>query len=109
MADGVLSFPFRITPTGAAATVGIGTDAEYDEAIAVLCLTHVGERPMLPEYGIPDPAFAGLHAGDVQVGLNDYGPENIKITNITLTPKSDRQSIADIEWAHDTEGDAADE
>jgi len=103
MADGTLSFPFRITPTGAAATVGYGTDAEIDEAIAVLTMTQLGERPMAPDYGTPDPAFNGLHTGDVQVGLTDHGPAGITITNITTTPSTETLSRATIHWTRDTD------
>jgi len=102
MADGVLSFPFRLSPTGAAATVGYGTDAEVDEAIAVLTLTQTGERPMAPEFGIPDPAFSGLHPGDVQVGLTDHGPAGVTVTNITTTPATETLSMATITWTRDT-------
>jgi hypothetical protein len=106
MADGTLSFPFRFTPTGAAATVGYGTDAEIDEAIATLTLTQLGERPMAPSYGIPDPAFSGLHTGDVQVGLADHGPAGITITEVTMTPISETASHATIQWSRDTDEEA---
>lgn len=106
MADGVLSFPFRLTPSGAAATVGYGTDSEVEEAIAVLVLTEIGERLMSPGFGVPDPGFAGLHMGDIQVGLNDYGPTGIRVTAVNITDKTDRQSVADIQWSRDSEGDA---
>ncbi|QIN94359.1 baseplate wedge protein [Arthrobacter phage Abba] len=105
MADGALSFPFEITPTGEVATVGYGTDAEVEQAIAVLVLTEIGERQMSPGFGVPDPAFAGLHVGDIQVGLDDYGPTGITITSVDIIDKTDRQSVADIRWTRDEEGD----
>lgn len=99
MADGSLSFPFRLTPTGSVATVVRGSDAEVEEAIAVLCLTSIGERPMRPTYGVPDPAFAGLHVGDVQVGLDEHGPDGILIATVTETPHNLTQAVADVTWS----------
>lgn len=107
MSDGVLSFPFRLTSTGAAATVGYGTDAEIDEAIGILTQTHLGERPMAMGYGILDPTFHGLDTGDIQVGLNDYGPAGITVAKITTTPHSETMSRATIHWSRDTDGQAA--
>lgn len=96
--QGILAFPFRIAPDGAVATVGYGTDEEVDQAIAALALTHIGERPMQPEYGIPDPAFAGLDVGDIQVGLDDYGPAGIQVDSITTEHVSDTTDRAKILW-----------
>ena len=104
MATGSLSFPFRLTPTGAVATVERGSDAEIDEAIAVLCLTTIGERRMRPGFGVPDPAFAGLFVGDVQVGLDEHGPEGITVIAVDSTPVNNSQEVADIRWTRDAEG-----
>lgn len=104
MADGAISFPFRLTPTGSVATVERGSDAEIEEAIAVLCLTPIGERPMRPTFGVPDPAFAGLHVGDVQVGLDEHGPEGVTVLSVSSTPHSNTQEVADIQWTRSAEG-----
>ena len=98
MSNGPLSFPFRIGPDGVAATVGKGTDAEVDEAIGVLALTHLGERPMEPRFGVPDPAFAGLNTGDIQVGLDMFGPTGITVVSVETTPVTDTYSKATIAW-----------
>jgi hypothetical protein len=104
MADGALSFPFRLTPTGSAATVVRGSDAEIDEAVAVLVLTTIGERPMRPTYGVPDPAFAGLYEGDVQVGLDEHGPQGVIVVGIETTPVNNSQVAAEVTWSRGTEG-----
>lgn len=104
MADGAISFPFRLTPTGSVATVERGSDAEIEEAIAVLCLTTIGERRMRPSFGVPDPAYAGLHVGDVQVGLDEHGPSGVIIQSVTSTPKNNSQEVAEILWERDAEG-----
>jgi hypothetical protein len=104
MADGSISFPFRLTPTGSVATVVRGSDAEIDEAIAELVLTTIGERPMRPSYGVPDPAFAGLFVGDVQVGLDEHGPQGITVVGIETAPVNNSQAAAEITWSRGSEG-----
>lgn len=96
---GILSFPFRLDPTGRAATVQAGSDTEVDEAIAVLVLTNTGERPMAPQFGIPDPAFSGISISDVQVGLDQFGPAGIEVMDLEITPRSESKSDAEIRWA----------
>lgn len=100
----MISFPFRLTPTGSVAVVEEGSDAAIDEAIAVLCLTTIGERLMRPTFGVPDPAYAGLYVGDVQVGLDEHGPEGVRVIAVESTPVSNTQEVADIRWDRDTEG-----
>lgn len=95
---GVLSFPFRLDPTGHAATVQPGSDVEVDEALAVLMLTTLGERPMAPRFGIPDPGFAGLAASDLQVGIDQFGPRGINIASLTITPVTQEKSEASVAW-----------
>lgn len=70
----------------------------------MLVLTTIGERPMRPTYGVPDPGFNGLHVGDVQVGLDEHGPEGVVIESVTSTPKNNTQEVADIAWSRGTEG-----
>jgi hypothetical protein len=103
MADGALSFPFRLTPTGAVATVERGSDAEIEEAIAVLVLTTIGERPMRPTFGVPDPGFAGLYVGDVQVGLDAHGPQGVIVQSVVSVPKNNSQAVAEIAWTRGAE------
>lgn len=101
MAEGIISFPFRITAQGAVAVIGYGTDQEAEEAIAVLSLTQEGERLLTPGFGIPDPAFYGLHAGDLQTGLDEYGPEGITIDAIETEELNDTQQVATVRWSRD--------
>lgn len=100
MADGVLSFPFRIDPQGQVAVTGYGTVQEVDEAIAVTVLTMMGERPMYPTFGIPDPAFAGLAPGDIQVALDTYGPPSVQITSVDQEALNETQAVAAVRWQY---------
>ncbi|AIZ01720.1 baseplate wedge subunit [Arthrobacter phage vB_ArtM-ArV1] len=106
MATGVLSFPFKLNPDGTAATVGYGTDREVEEAIAALVLTHIGERLMNPSFGVPDPVFSGLGVGDIQVGLDQYGPAGITIQSVTTEPVDGTDQVvrAKVAWQYNSDG-----
>ena len=103
MANGVLSFPFRLTPQGPAAIAPYGSDQEIDEAIAVMVLTLEGERLLTPGFGVPDPAFFGVNAGDIQTCLDEYGPEGIVISEIETEPLNETQEAASIIWSREDE------
>lgn len=85
----LLSHPFRLVANGAVATVAEGTEEANAEGIAILCLTHKGERDLVPEYGVTDPVFDDLSLAEVNVGLTDYGPP-VTVTNVTVTHPNDR-------------------
>lgn len=101
----MISFPFRLTPLGAVATTEPGSDQEVNEAIAVLILTRPGEHHLAPEYGVPDPTWAGLQVGDVQVGLDDYGPTGVTVTSITSEPVTGSRVTATVNWDRPTPDD----
>lgn len=103
MADGVISFPFRLTPQGTVATVPRGSDQEVDEALAVITLTLEGERLLTPGFGIPDPVFYGINAGDIQTCLDEYGPENVVVETVDSEPINDTQVISSIAWSYEDE------
>jgi hypothetical protein len=98
--SGAIAFPFRITGTAEVATIPYGSDAEVEQAIAVLALTRLGERPMEPEFGTPDPLMGELTASDIQVGLDSYGPDGIIIASVTSSPNphNENMSIAHVDW-----------
>lgn len=103
MADGVLSFPFRLDRMGFVATTERGSAAEVDEALAALTLTVIGERPMSPRYGVPDPAFRGLTTSDIRAGVDGYGPDGVTIVDVSTIPTSETTARTVIEWAHETD------
>lgn len=84
----VLSHPFRIDATGAAATVEEGSDSAHAEAIAVIVMTRQGERDLVPTFGITDPTFAGIDVAEVNVCLDDFGPP-ITVTAVEVTNPTD--------------------
>jgi hypothetical protein len=88
----VLSFPFRIdAASGQVVTVAVGCDQEAQEAIAMLVLTRLDEREMCPGFGVPDPAYTDDVdvAGEVQIGLDEWGPEGVTVTAERITMDGD--------------------
>lgn len=98
MATGVIGFPFRYAPSGALITVPDGSDAEVEQIIAVGVLTRIGERPLNPLFGVPDPAFAGLDVADVQTTLNTFGPSGIDVRELSHEQENDSTSLVRIGW-----------
>lgn len=70
----ILSHPFRLQ-RGRVATVEQQSDAGDAEQIAVLCLTRPGERPLVPGYGLPDPAFSGFEPAELAAAVAMWGPD----------------------------------
>lgn len=101
MADGILSFPARLTSQGYFATAPYGSDQEIEEALAVLTLTHLGERPMEPDFGIPDPVWGAITLNDVETGLEEYGPEGVVVVDIVENVLDETTSSYEIEWERD--------
>lgn len=75
MALQTLSFPLRLTRTGAFATVEQGSDQHVAELLSQAVLTRPGERHLIPTYGIDDPAFVGWERLKLVLHVADYGPD----------------------------------
>lgn len=78
----ILSVPFRLAPNGAVATVEQGSDQANAEQLAVLITTVQGERPMVPGFGLPDPAFTGIKAGVLAAQVAMWGPP-VKVSMVS--------------------------
>lgn len=105
--SGVLSFPFQLGKDGAAVTVPHGSDLEVEQAIAVLVLTRLGERVMEPLFGTLDPLMTEVTADEIQLGLNEFGPEGIAITSVETEPVagSDTLARATVNWVREDDDD----
>ena len=93
----VLSFPFRISTSGAAVTVDQGSIPYYDEQIAVILSTQRGERPYRPSFGIPDIAFRGFQYSAFQAQIASEMPEVIGLT-ATINVIDDRTEEVVVEY-----------
>lgn len=80
----VLSFPFRVTASGAAATVEQDSDEQKADLLAALILTRPGERDLVPGFGVPDPTFVGIDVAAVEGAAAVFGPD-VTITDVQVT------------------------
>jgi hypothetical protein len=93
----LLSFPFRIDPSGAAATVEHGSDSEVEELLAVGVLTTPGERVQVPTFGVNDPTFTGFELGNLQRHVLDFGPR-VTVQSVETARRADDREELRISW-----------
>jgi hypothetical protein len=91
----ILSHPFRLALTGAAATVEQDTDQADAEQIAVLALTVRGERPLVPGFGVTDPVGGGFTPAELIAGVTMYGPPRT-ISTIDTRYASDTEQVVEV-------------
>lgn len=91
----LISYPFRLESSGQVATVEDGSDQSDAELLAVLILTRPGERELVPEFGVNDPAFDELSIGDVIAGAEMFGPA-VTITEVISRYSDDGRQEVDI-------------
>jgi phage baseplate assembly protein W len=96
----VLAYPFRFLNNGSAALVADDTDESDAQQIAFLLLTRVGERPLAPEYGTPDPTYdtIGLTEADIAAAVAAMGP-TVDLAGVTVTPTADGLSTVEITFS----------
>lgn len=95
----ILSHPFRLNLAGTVATVDQDTEQADAEQLAVLALTRVGERPLVPAFGMTEPTFATFDVADFAAGVATFGPP-VDIVNVTATPAGDsgRELLVTVEF-----------
>jgi hypothetical protein len=93
----LISFPFRLDPTGSIATVEQDGDAEISEHIALAMLTRPGERIQVPTFGVKDAAFVGFELGGLQRHLNDFGPY-VEVATVSISQTAEETERAEIDW-----------
>lgn len=97
MATNLISFPFRLAPSGSVVTTADGTDERYAEEISTLILTRRGERPLVPAFGIDDPVFAGVDEHDLGLAVQTFGPP-VVITAVTTKQVDDSRQTVVVSW-----------
>jgi hypothetical protein len=82
----VLSFPFRVAPTGRPALVEQDSEQAAVEKLAMLALTRRGERDLAVDVGISDPAFAGFDAAEFAGQVARWGPRGVALQTVDVEP-----------------------
>lgn len=98
MPHNILQFPFHITPAGNAAVIPQGGEEEAGQTITVIVSTVLGERPMAPNFGIPDPMFVGLDTADVATVLADHDLTHIEVEEVVVEWPQERVQQAEVRW-----------
>lgn len=94
MATNLISFPFRLDPSGAVATRDSGSPDYLAEQLAVLCLTRPGERALVPNFGLTDPTFSDFDRTELEAKVQVFGPP-VQITGTEVFwPRADRQEVS---------------
>jgi len=90
----LLAYPFQLRG-GAVPTVTQGTDAEAVDAVARIALTRIGELPLVPSYGVPDPVFSHLTAASINATLALHGPTDVTVTvaNVVTNERDERITL----------------
>lgn len=70
----ILSHPFQLAANGTVATVEQQSELADAQQIGVLALTVVGERPLVPGFGVSDPNGRGFNGAELAAGVATYGP-----------------------------------
>lgn len=109
MGTGPIAHPFRLAANGNVLTRAAGSADDVNDRISLIVETVQGERPMFESFGIPDPVFVGISAGDVQACIREYGPENVVIEDFELEPLDARISSVHIKWSLEESGEDEDE
>lgn len=92
----LLAFPVRLTKTGAFESIEDGEDY-YPQELAGLIQTRLGERQLVPEYGIEDPTFSEMDRMAIQTKVDMFGPP-VEIDEIKITQVNDRDISLDVEY-----------
>lgn len=99
----IFSDPFRITPSGAVATIDDSSDPGIAQLIAAIVKTHAGERLMFPDFGLPDPVFSKIEPTLLAAVIGAYGP-NVRLTKLESSFPSGTQQDVLIGFDNNTGG-----
>lgn len=99
----LMSHPFRLAPSGALATVDSLSDQYAAEQLAMLILTRPGERPLVPDLGLPDPTFVGFDGSTLQEQADAFGPPCI-IQEVTIEPRGETEQVVEVTFTRPGEG-----
>lgn len=78
----LISFPFRLAPTGHVVTRDEDDPAYYAELLGILVATKLGERDQVPTFGMSDPTFTQLDAQELANKVEIFGPP-VRILTVT--------------------------
>lgn len=90
----MIAFPIRLNGAGSLAVVGDDSSTAATQLAHAVVSTRVGERPLAPAYGIPDPTD-GADPGVIAALVALCEPE-LTVTNVRT---GDSRVEVDVEWS----------
>ncbi len=82
-----LAMPFALAADGSAAVVAGDSLADVAQCVSVLIQTFTRSRLVVPDYGIPDPTFAGPDATAIAAAIATWEPR--AAVSIVISPPGD--------------------
>lgn len=80
----VFAHPLRLDGSGGIATVEQGSLAEAAQSALAVAATPLGERPLAPQFGLPDPVGAGVDADTLTAAIGISEPD-LLVTEVFIT------------------------
>lgn len=93
----ILSHPFRLTTEGRVALVEQQSVPGDTEQIAVLALTRLGERPLVPGFGLPDPTFSGFERSQLAAAVALWGPP-VQLSRVDVAPVDEHTQVVEVNF-----------
>lgn len=95
----ILSHPFRLWPNGAVVTVEQESEEADREQIAMLALTRVGERVLVPGFGLTDPVHGdGFPVTELAAQIAEWGPP-VTLHDVAVVATSDRTQTVEVTFS----------
>lgn len=100
----LIAHPFRLSEDGRVQTHEQDSTAYLAERIALILGTHPGERPLVPAFGINDPAFDELSLAGIQNQMVIFEIP-VTITSVIRNDVDDRSTSYRVTFEHVEEQD----
>lgn len=96
----VLSHPIRLDNDGAMVTMDDGSDRQAAELAGMTLAISSGERPLAPEYGLPDPIGRGISQDVIVAAVSRCEPDLAVLSAEVAATTTDTTSVRlSVTWA----------
>lgn len=99
MAARILAFPFGLWPNGEVRTVEQESEEADRQQIAMLALTRVGERILVPGFGLEDPVHGnGFPVTELAAQIAEWGPP-VTLHDVKVVATSDSTQTVEVTFS----------
>ena len=99
----LFAHPLRLDNAGAIATVEQGSAVHAQQLTIAIVSTHLGERPLAPDFGVMDPVGVGVSAAEAAAAVA-LGEPDLEVIGVTVSPTVEsRQPVqVSVRWIEET-------